>query len=658
MTTVEKRAIGGCSVANFQIPSHVTFRSRRGILDRRSQSKRDRHIWLSMQTTLSPTSLRTFTKGLACIARYGDELCLHATPEILTLCATNAAKSAYCGMKFAPEFFDAYHVGGSKDALKMTPEGEEVTVRGQLQAKTLLSILRHKTVEKSLEKCEMSIIEGVGGGAAGDEEQLEDQSAESKLVIRFHCKYGVVKTHKLFLNQPPVILAPTLPEQRPSRVVIGPRAMKDLLDHFGRRADAQLQWMFNDEEVRVRSLERDADNQGKHQIATEISVPGEEFDLYEVAYAPIGLAFHLREINASIALAESLSIPIEFSFTEPGGPMIIMLELDAADQLAMVATSTTTGFGPEYDEAIAAAVAKRQRDEEDANNIADGTVRSSAASSRVGPMPSAKRRTGKVVQVARVSRTESIFSKGNTSESERIAWSTTPSANAGPSGPRGGTQRAQGTPSFALPPNAQSTQSQAALRPAREPSFAVGSNFQSTPRPPPQSQHEQPLVPQGTPSFVLPPNAQSTQRPTSPPSFSLAPKAQSTFRPKFQIPSQAAPSQRPQSSPLFTMPPPPPPPPPRPLFLPSSQFSQASVLEEAGLEDLQHMTQKELDAMLEDEEEEVPGTPEQGHLSMNELEELFNESDFDASDSQVVGTQGASVAKIGNKTFKPLFDDD
>ncbi|CAE6471651.1 unnamed protein product [Rhizoctonia solani] len=613
-----------------------------------------------MQTSLSPTSLRTFIKGLTCIARYGDELCLHATPEILTLCATNAAKSAYCGMKFAPEFFDAYHVGVPKDPLQMTPEGgEEVIVRGQLLAKTLLSILRHKTVEKSLEKCEMSIVEGVEGAVVEDEEQPEDQSAESKLVIRLHCKFGVVKTHKLYLNQPPVILAPTLPEQRPSRVVIGPRAMKDLLDHFGRRADAQLQWMFNDDEVRVRSLERDADNQGKysqhirkHQIATEISVPGEEFDLYEVLYAPIGLAFHLREINASIALAESLSIPIEFSFTEPGGPMIIMLELDAADQLAMVATSTTTGFGPEYDGAIAAAAAKRQRDEEDANNIPSGMVRSSAASSRAGTMPSAKRRTGKVVEVSRVSRSESTVSKGNTSGSGQIVWSTTPSANAGPSGSRGGAQRAQETPSFALVPNAQSTQNQAAPQQMDEPSFALGPNFQSTPHPP-QSQDDQPLIPQGTPSFVLPPNAQSTQRPPTPPSFSFAPKVQSTFHPKFQIPSQAPPSQRPQSSPLFTMPPPP----PRPLFLPPSQFSQA-VLKEAGYEDLEHMTQKELDAMLEDDQDEIPGTPEQGHLSMNELEELFNESDFDATDSQVVGTQGASVARLGDKTFKPLFDDD
>ncbi|KAF8708999.1 Rad9, partial [Rhizoctonia solani] len=586
-----------------------------------------------MQTTLSPTSLRAFIKGLTCIARYGDELCLHATPEILTLCATNAAKSAYCGMEFKCEFFDSYHVG-PKDGVNMALEGKEVTVRGQLLAKVRAISLVFLRVEKSLEKCELNIVEAVEaveGSTAEDQDQLEEQSVESKLVIRFHCKFGVVKTHKLYLNQPPVILAPTLPEQSLSRFSIGPRAMKDLLDHFGRRADAQLQWMFKDDEVRIRSLERDADNQGKHQIATEISIPGEEFDFYEILYAPIGLAFHLREINASIALAESLSVPLEFSFTGPGGPVVIQLGLDAADQLAMVATSTVTGFGAEYEEAIAAAVAKRQRDEEDTNNLENGMMKSSAASSRTGIIPSAKRRMGKVVQVSKVARWESNLSKGSMNGSGQIAWSTTPSANAGPSGAHGDTQRLQGTPSFALPSKAGPTQNEPTSVPVNEPSFIPDPKFQSTPQP----QLKAPAQ-QGGPSFVLSPNAQSTQRPPSPPSFSLDPKAQSTLHPKFQVPSQALLSQRPQSSPLFTLPPP-----ARPLFLPPSQ---AEVLKEAE--------------MLGDEDEEVPGTPEEGLVNINDLEELFNESDFDASESQVIGTQGASVARIGDKTFKPLFDDD
>lgn len=87
----------------------------------------------------------------------------------------------------------------------------------------------------------------------------------SRVLILGSLAPGVIKTHKLYLNQPPVILAPTLPPQRASRVTVGPRALRDLLDHFGRRADAQLQWMFSEDEVRVRSLERDAENQGIHR---------------------------------------------------------------------------------------------------------------------------------------------------------------------------------------------------------------------------------------------------------------------------------------------------------------------------------------------------------------------------------------------------------
>ncbi|KAG8701622.1 hypothetical protein FRC08_003991 [Ceratobasidium sp. 394] len=601
-----------------------------------------------MQTTLSPTSLRTFTKGLTCIARYGDELCIHATSEQLTLCATNSSKSAYCGIKFLPEFFDLYRVGAPTDAWGMTPEGgEQLTVRGQLLVKTLLSILRHKSVEKSLDKCELSVVEGVEGGAAEGGEEPGDQSVESRLVIRMHCKFGVIKTHKLYLNQPPVILAPTLPRQRASRVTIGPRAVRDLLDHFGRRADSQLQWMFSAGDVRVRSLERDADSQGKHQIATEISVPADEFDLYEVLVPPIGLAFHLREINASIALAESLSLPLELSFTEPSAPLVISLELDAADHLAMVATAAATGFGPEFEEAVAVAAAKRQRDEMEVDGA--GPVQSSAASGGSEARSTAKRRTMKVVDVTRVGRTGITVGKGaqsgSGSGSGRTGWSTTPSIAEG-SGPRGGTQHMQGTPSFALPPNAQSTQNEMGGQPGA-PSFALDEQRQSTPRPQPS-----------TPSFAVPPNAQSTQRPPTPPPFDVPPDAQPTFQtPRFRAPAHTQQSQRPPLSQLFQMPPPP----ARPLFMPSSQLSQAAeVWKEAGLGDLERMTQKELDELLGDDdadgEEEVPGTPDQGDHDMGGLEELFNESEFDA-DSQVVGTQEVPVARLGDKTFIPLFDD-
>jgi cell cycle checkpoint control protein RAD9A len=49
----------------------------------------------------------------------------------------------------------------------------------------LLSILKHKTVDKSAERCEFSIMEGTG--AQDDEER---DGLESKLVVKLFCRHG------------------------------------------------------------------------------------------------------------------------------------------------------------------------------------------------------------------------------------------------------------------------------------------------------------------------------------------------------------------------------------------------------------------------------------------------------------------------------------
>ncbi len=58
-----------------------------------------------------------------------------------------------------------------------------VTVRAD-GLKSLLSILKHRTVEKTVEKCELSIVEG---GNMDDETQ---DGLESRLIICLHCKHG------------------------------------------------------------------------------------------------------------------------------------------------------------------------------------------------------------------------------------------------------------------------------------------------------------------------------------------------------------------------------------------------------------------------------------------------------------------------------------
>ncbi|KAJ7084342.1 Rad9-domain-containing protein [Mycena belliarum] len=296
-----------------------------------------------MQATLDASALKPFTRALACLARYGEDLSIYATPETLSLSTTNSSKSAYCRFKYVRQFFSKYSVG-SPDS--WANDDEEVAVTGQLLTKSLLSILRHKTVEKSVERCELSIVEGTPPAA---ERSGEDQDGlESKLIIRLHCKHGVVKTHRLLLLTLTSFLAPGVPDaENESHLTVGPRAVRDMIEHFpvpkGTRADPQLIWNFGESEVEVKSLESSLDTKGRNQLSTELTISADEFDVYDIYSTPTTIAFHLREFNATIAFAESMSLALELRFTDPAAPLFIDVEGDNADTLFVISTSQVPG---------------------------------------------------------------------------------------------------------------------------------------------------------------------------------------------------------------------------------------------------------------------------------------------------------------------------
>jgi len=66
---------------------------------------------------------------------------------------------------------------------------------------------------------------------------------------------GIVKTHRLTLQTPSSQLHLHVPEAvNESHVVIGPRAMRDMIDHFPStrgRADPQLIWVFDDKACKL-----------------------------------------------------------------------------------------------------------------------------------------------------------------------------------------------------------------------------------------------------------------------------------------------------------------------------------------------------------------------------------------------------------------------
>ncbi|KAF8210184.1 Rad9-domain-containing protein, partial [Mycena galopus ATCC 62051] len=318
-----------------------------------------------MQATLDASALKPFTRALTCLSRYGEDLAVYATPESISLSTTNSSKSAYCRFKYGRQFFSKYSVG-MPDAWANVADEDEAgpTVSGQLLTKSLLSILRPRTVEKSVERCELSITDGAQANDRSDEDQ---DGLESKLIVRLHCKHGVVKTHRLLLLTLTSFLAPGAPDpSNESHLTVGPRALRDMIEHFpvakGARSDPQLIWNFGESEVEVKSFESSLDSKGRTELSTELALSAEEFDLYDMYSTPTTIAFHLREFNATIAFAESMSLALEIRFTDPAAPLFIDVEGDNADTLFVISTSQVPG-APMPSQASTVNPKKREREE-------------------------------------------------------------------------------------------------------------------------------------------------------------------------------------------------------------------------------------------------------------------------------------------------------
>ncbi|KAF7315398.1 hypothetical protein MIND_00054500 [Mycena indigotica] len=313
-----------------------------------------------MQATLDASGLKPFTRALACLSRYGDDLAIYATRDALSLSTTNSSKSAYSRFKYTRQFFSKYSVG-EPDAWSRDAE-DEFAVTGQLLTKSLLSILRQRTTEKSVERCELSIVEGTAGSDARVDDDRD--GLESRLIVRLHCKHGelatavktfiahvptgVIKTHRLLLLSLTSFLAPGVPDtDNESHLAVGPRALKDMIEHFpvpkGTRSDPQLIWNFGEAEVEVKSYESSLETRGRLELSTELKISAEEFDLYDIYVAPITIAFHLREFNATIAFAESMSLPLGLRFTDPAAPLFIDVEGDNSETLFVISTSQVPG---------------------------------------------------------------------------------------------------------------------------------------------------------------------------------------------------------------------------------------------------------------------------------------------------------------------------
>ncbi|KAJ3552577.1 hypothetical protein NM688_g4080 [Phlebia brevispora] len=225
-----------------------------------------------MQASLDSTGLKHLTRALTCMSKFGDDVTLVATSDKLMLSTTNSSMSAFCRFKFDRDFFSRYKCTNEP----LQPLDDDMRVMGQLLTKNLLSILKHRTVEKSVDRCELSLVDGAA--RTQDENQntntpstsTDQDSLESKLIVRLHCKHGdftCSEDSQTLVEQRKHDRGANCPRRfNESRVTVTPRAVRDMLEHFpisrGPKSDPQLVWSFAEEEVYMKGLESSLDANG------------------------------------------------------------------------------------------------------------------------------------------------------------------------------------------------------------------------------------------------------------------------------------------------------------------------------------------------------------------------------------------------------------
>jgi cell cycle checkpoint control protein RAD9A len=141
------------------------------------------------------------------MSKYSDELYINGMPNSVSFSSTNTSLSAYCRFTYDRNFFTRFNVGDRnvRDGIPDLDTEQQPTVTGQLCVQVLplgrklrllteqvllqplLAILKHKTLEKTLERLDLIVVDGMF-----NHEDEDSDSLEGKLIVRLHCKHGEV----------------------------------------------------------------------------------------------------------------------------------------------------------------------------------------------------------------------------------------------------------------------------------------------------------------------------------------------------------------------------------------------------------------------------------------------------------------------------------
>ncbi|RMZ81328.1 hypothetical protein DV738_g2303, partial [Chaetothyriales sp. CBS 135597] len=261
--------------------------------------------------------------------KFDENVSLEATPKNLQLSSLNQSKTAHAAFTLdASTFFLKYHF--SLDAREAR--------RNEPKAKRLAD---NREKETALERLEFELP------AAGDDEA--DSAGECRLVFRLICKYGVVKTYRLYYESGQVLHASFDSLASTNYWTVASRTLRDVVEYFGPKTD-QLDWFLHDGRVTFTSYTEKIQSGReilKQPMQTSVALEQKDFDQVSV-HEGLHIGITVKDFRSIIAHAETMRVQVTARYSQGNRPMRIAYESSGlhAEFTLMTRASPEAGASP------------------------------------------------------------------------------------------------------------------------------------------------------------------------------------------------------------------------------------------------------------------------------------------------------------------------
>ncbi|KZT59321.1 hypothetical protein CALCODRAFT_507540 [Calocera cornea HHB12733] len=265
--------------------------------------------WLNMLVALH--------KGLACLARFADEVDIVATRKTFTISAINTSKSAYGKLEFSHRLFQDYSALMDFEIIDGTVHSNyNNPVHFRINAKLLLSYLKHRNDRhQAIQNVRLELRVPHDHSKSSQQCEPEDsdsdeESLESHLVITVTREYDVQKIHRLKLLETEERLEPRVDATAKShRIVMGYRVLAIIMER-------ERIVLTNSNLITELPVDHGL-------IATEVQIAAMNFIDYELTEENTSLSLHVREFSAVAEFAKQMDKNMKISVTKAGQPLVM-----------------------------------------------------------------------------------------------------------------------------------------------------------------------------------------------------------------------------------------------------------------------------------------------------------------------------------------------